>query len=172
MTTPVANAARIVAELRERLKSEYGLDDGDEALETTLEGETGLPELLAMMARDAVQADDYAQAVGNRLGFLTVRKANLERRSVRLRNAIAWALQEAGWKRVPSDALPEMTATVSVREPVAEIHDEDDVPEEFCIIKKVSRPNKPLITERLKAGEKFDFAYLPNPKPVLTIRTK
>jgi hypothetical protein len=171
MLTPVANAARIVAELRERLKSEYGLSDGEEALEDSLEGASELPELLAMMARDAVQAEDYAQAVANRIGYLTVRKANLERRSVRLRNAIAWALQEVGWKRIPAGALPEMTVTVSVREPVAEIHCEDDVPEEFCIAKTTLRPNKPLITERLRAGDKFDFAHLPNPKPTLTIRS-
>ena len=101
MITPVANAARIVAELRERLKSEYGLADGEDVLEDTLEGQTDLPELLATMARDAVQAEDYAEAIKGRLQVIAERKSRLEMRATKIRNAIAWRFRKPGGSAFP-----------------------------------------------------------------------
>jgi hypothetical protein len=175
MTTPVANAARIVAELRDRLKSEYGLDDGDEALETTLEGETDLPELLAMMARDAVQAEDYAEATKGRIKLLSERKSTLEARSEKLRNAIAWALTEAGWNRIPSEALPDMgPVTLSYpKQQKLEISDEVFVP---AFLKR-QKPTEFVIDREglrkwLEDGGECIGARLKNAQPVLTIRSK
>ena len=173
MTAPHSAAARIVAELRQRLKSEHSLEDGDEALETTLEGASDLPELLAAMMRDAIQALDQQEAIEKRVNILKARAVRLEVRYHQLRSAVTWALQEAGWKRIPADILPEMSVTISMREEsVADIPNENAVPNEFRIFQTTSRPNRALITERLKAGDRFDFAHLPNPKPVLTIRSK
>src|ERR1700722_18039160 len=101
MISPLANTARIIAELRERLKSEYGLEGNDEVLEDTLEGASDLPEMLATMARDAVQALDYHEAIEQRIRIMKERADRLETRHDKIRAAISWALQEAGWKRVP-----------------------------------------------------------------------
>ena len=132
MMTPLANAARIVAELREKTKSEYGVQDGDEFLEGSLEGASELPEMLAMMARDAVQAEDYAEATKHRMGVLQARYEALCNREQKLRGAIAWALQEAGWRRIPSDALPDMGAvTLSAGKPPLVIDDESEIPNNY-----------------------------------------
>jgi Siphovirus Gp157 len=170
--TPLANAARIVAELRQRLQSEYGLVDGEEAMEDTLEGATELPELLAMMARDAVQAEDYAEAIKGRIQAISERKARLEVRATKLRNAIAWALQEAGWKRIPSDALPEMSATLSIGKRPLVIENEAEIPSMFLRVKTLTEIKRPELREWLEEGKTMPAARLGNSQPILTIRTK
>lgn len=173
MTAPVATAARIVAELRERLKAEYGLTEGDDALEDILEGATELPEMLAMMARDAVQAEAYAEATKGRIKLMTERKANLERRSDKLRAAIAWALSEAGWKKIPRDALPEMGAvTVSPGRSKAVVDNEDDLPAMFYRFRTIRLINMEDLGDWLREGNRCPGAHLSNPQPTLTIRSK
>lgn len=172
MTGPLSIQARIVAELRERLKAAHGLEDGDDALEDTLDGASDLPEMLAQMARSAVWQDRQAEAMDGIIKANQDRKSAFEHRAEQTRNAMSWAMQESGMKKIPADALPDLTVTVSTRAAAAEIPNDDLVPIEFCAVKTVKRPNRALITERLRAGERFEFAYLPNPKPVLTIRSK
>ena len=172
MLTPVANAARIVAELRERLKSEYGLSDGEETLEDTLEGASELPELLAMMARDAVQAEDYRDAVRNRAHVMEERAARLEARRDKLRSAIAWALQEAGWKKIPGEALPEMSVTLSTGKRPLVIENEAEIPTLFLRFKTVTEVKRKELREWLADGNQMAAARLGNSQPVLTIRTK
>ena len=172
MTTTVANAARIVAELRERLKAEYGLEDSDEALEDTLEGETDLPEMLAMMARDAVQAKDYVVAIDDRIEIMKERSLRLEMRHDKLRNAIAWALQEAGWKKIPGDALPEMTVTLSQGKRPLVIESEADMPTLFLRFKTVTEVKRKELREWLEDGGECVAARLGNAQPILSMRHK
>jgi len=172
MTSPVANAARIVAELRERLKSEYGLQDGEDVLEDTLEGQTDLPELLATMARDAVQAEDYAEAIKGRMQAIAERKSRLEGRAVKLRNAIAWALQEAGWKRIPNDALPEMTAVLTNGKRPLVVENEDELPDALFRFKTIKTLDRMSLREALERGEQFAAARLGNAQPILTVRVR
>jgi hypothetical protein len=172
MTSPVANAARIVAELRERLKSEYGLSDGEETLEDTLEGASELPELLAMMARDAVQALDYHEAIEQRIRIMKERAERLEVRHDKLRSAIAWALQEAGWKRIPTDSIPEMSVTLSTGKRPLVIENEAEIPTLFLRFKTVTEVKRKELREWLEDGNQMAAARLGNSQPVLTIRTK
>ena len=172
MITPIATAARIVAELRERTKVEQNIEDGDPFLEGSLEGATDLPEMQAALARRIVTLEDRADKVRERAKSLDDFAARLDAQAGKARVDLSWSLQEAGWKRVPVEALPEITVTLSVREPNAEIPNDDAVPDDFCIIKVIKRPDKKMITEHLKRGERFDFAHLPNPKPTLTIRPR
>lgn len=174
MISPVANAARIVAELRNRLKEQYGLEEGEAALEDTLEGASELPELLAMMVRDAVQAEDYAEATQRRIKVLSERKALLERRTEKLRNAIAWALSEAGWPRIPRDALPDMGAvTLSVGKAPLVIDNEAEIPNYY----RQPKPTEYAIDRKglrgwLEEGGVCAGARLGNAQPVLTIRSR
>lgn len=174
MISPVANAARIVAELRERLKSEYGLSDGEEVLEDTLEGQTDLPELLAMMVRDAVQAEDYAEATERRIKVLSERVSMLKNRAVKFRNATAWGLSEAGWPRIPRDALPDMGAvTLSVGKAPLVIDNEAEIPNYY----RQPKPTEYAIDRKglrgwLEEGGVCAGARLGNAQPVLTIRSR
>lgn len=172
MITPIANAARIVSELRERLKSEYGLSDGEDALEDTLEGASELPELLAMMARDAVQALDYHEAIEQRIRIMKERSYRLEVRHDKIRAAIAWALQEAGWKRVPSDSIPEMSVTLSNGKRPLVIENEAEIPTLFLRFKTVTEVKRKELREWLEDGNQMPAARLGNSQPVLTIRTR
>ncbi len=173
MTNPAVSAsARIVAELRSRLKVTYGLEDGDEAMETTLEGYTNLPEMLAAMVRRAIDCEDQSQAVKERAKFMENRAGRLEATSYNLRAQIAWAMSEAGMKRIPSDALPEATVSLSDGRAPLVIPNEREVPDKYCRIKTVREPDKKLIRDELQAGERLSFALLGNAKPTLTIRTR
>ena len=170
MTTPVANAARIVAALRERLKTEYGLDDSDAALEDTLEGASELPELLAMMARDAVRALDYHEAIEQRIRIMKERADRLEVRHDKIRLAISWALQEAGWKRIPADALPDMSVTLSNGKRPLVIEREADIPTLFLRFKTVTEIKRKELREWLEDGNQLAAARLSGTQPVLTIK--
>jgi len=170
MTSPLSIQARIVAELRERLKAEHGLEDGDEALEDTLEGASDLPEMLARMARSAVWNEHRAAAMGGIIKNNQDRKAMFEQRSENTRSAMSWAMQESGMKKIPADVLPDLS--VSMRDGKAPLSDPDMtlLPDEFCRFKR--EPDKAKIREALEAGADVPGAYLGNSKPVLTIRSK
>ncbi len=172
MNVNVSTHARIIAELRERLKAEYGLEDGDEALETTLEGASDLPEMLARMARDAFEAEAHAEAVGQIQKANAARAARLESRAQNLRVQIAWAMAESGMQRIPADALPDMTVTMRAGKPPLIIDDEARVPFTYIRVKTVESIDRAGVRAALEAGERFDWAKLGNPAPVLIIRTK
>jgi chaperonin cofactor prefoldin len=168
MTTLVSTAARVVAELRERLKAEFGLEDGEQALEDTLEGATELPEMLAALVRQAVDCEDQSEAIGTRVKTMQARAARLETKAQSLRVSIAWALQEAGMKRIPADALPEMTVSLSAGRAPLVIPNDGEVPVEFCRIK--SEPNKTAIREAIERSGAQSWAFFGNARPTLKVR--
>lgn len=170
MTDPLSIQARLVADLRERLKAEHGLQDGDEALEDTLEGASGLPEMLARLAREAVWQDRQAEAMDGIIKANQGRKSAFEQRAERTRNAMSWAMQESGMKKIPRDVLPDLTVSMRDGKAPLVIPDESLVPQGWCRAKYT--PDKEAIREALERRERFDFAYLGNSKPVLTIRAK
>ena len=172
MTSPVMAQARIVAELRERLKAEHGLDDGDEVLEDTLEGASDLPEMLAALCRRAARDEEFAEAVKRIIKDNQERAARFVCRAVAARAEIAWAMQEAGIKKIPSDALPDMTVTLRDGVPAIRIENEELVPDAYCTIEIVRKPDKAKIREALEAGELIAGAALGNAAPVLMMRRK
>lgn len=168
MTSPqLANAARIVAELRERLKADFALEDGDEALEDTLEGASDLPEILAAMARQVRENEAFSEAIGRMQKELAARSARFETKAQSLRVQIAWAMSESGMKKLP---LPDMTLTMSAGKAPLVIPDETKVPYEF--MRTTCAPDKTKVRAfvehaRLRPGS---WAYFGNAQPTLTIR--
>lgn len=162
---PLPNTVRIVAELRERLKAEYGLDDDDEALADTIDGETDLGEQLAKLARDALRSEYMAKGIGELIKDTHLRKARLEHRAEKLRAVINWAMSESGMKKIPA---PDMTLSLSRGKPPLSIEDEGDVPEPFCRLKL--EPDKRIIREAIENGDYIPFARLGNASPILTIK--
>jgi len=172
MTSPVMAQARIVAELRERLKAEHGLDDGDEALEDTLEGASELPEMLAALARRVVRDEAFAEAMKTIIADSQTRKARFEQRAKSARSLIAQALQEAGMERIPFDVLPDMTVSFRLSAPELLIDNEEFLPDSYCIIEIVRKPDKTKIRKDLEDGKIIPSARLGNQMPVLTMRRK
>jgi len=170
MTSPLSIQALLVAGLRERLKAEHGLEDGDDALEDTLEGASDLPEMLARLARSAVWNERQAEAMAGIIKENRDRKAALEQRAERTRSAMSWAMQEAGMKKIPAGVLPDLTVSMRDGEAPLVIPADELVPHDWCRVKYT--PDKPRLREELERGETFDFAHLGNAKPILTIRSK
>ena len=172
MTSPLMAQVRIVAELRERLKAEHSLDDGDEALEDTLEGASELPEMLAALARRADRDEEFAEGMKRIISDNQTRKARFERHAKSARSLIAQALQEGGMERIPSDALPDMTVSFRLSAPELLIDNEDLIPDSYCTIEIVRKLNKAKIRKDLEDGKIIPSARLGNQMPVLTMRRK
>lgn len=166
---PIAAQAHLIAELRERLKEKYLLEDGDEALETTLEGATDLPEALARMARQIEENEALAEAVKGLARRQLNRASRFAGKADKLRNSLAWAMEEAGMKRIPADALPEMTVTMRAGMAELQIPNDDEVPDMYCKFERA--PIRGKIRALLEEEGPQSWAYLGNARPVLTIKT-
>jgi len=166
MTNPLANSVRIAAELRNQLKAEFSLEDGDEALETTIEGEGDLTERLIGIARAAVRAEAMAEAMKVIIKDNQDRKVRFEAKAEKLRGVIAWAMSEAGLKKIPA---PDLTLSLGAGKPPLILDDVTTLLPEFARVK--TEPDRVAIRAALEAGQKLSFARLGNARPYLTIRT-
>ena len=165
MTSPLSNSVRIIAELRERLKAEFALDDGDESLETTLQGESDLPEQIAILARHALRCEAMAEGMKALIKDNQDRKARLELRAEKLRKMITWAMDDSGMKKLPT---PDMSLSIRPGTAPLVINDSIPVPREFCRVKY--EIDKMLVRLTLEEGKELPFAKLGNASQVLTIR--
>lgn len=164
---PLSASVRLVAELRERLKDIYALADGDEVLETTLEGESDLGEQLAILAREALRSEAMAEGMKALIKTNQERKARLEYKAEKLRGVISWAMQDSGSKKIRMD---DMTLSLSEGRAPVVIDETITIPDVYCRITK--EPNKTLIRTHLEESRDIPFAKLGNPAPSLTIRSK
>ena len=76
--------------------------------------------------------------------------------------SIAWAMQEAGLKKIPADALPEMTVSLSIGRAPLVIPNDNEVPPEFCRMK--IEPDKTAIRAAIERTGAQSWAYLGNAK--------
>lgn len=164
---PLSNTVVIVAELRERLRAEYNLDDDDQTLADTIEGASDLNEQLAKIAREALLAESMANGIAELLKDTQTRKARLIHRAERLRSLILWALGESGTRKV---AAPDLTLSLGAGRAPLIMDDGVPVPEQYCRVKL--EPDKKCIREAIENGEEISFARLGNASPTLTIRVK
>jgi len=170
MTLQLDQSLRVYQDLKERLMIEYGLADEDPALLDTLEGATDLHERLVILARKAVEAESFAEAVGSIIADNRERKARFERSADKLRNLVAWGMQEAG---IPKIAAPDMTLSQRIGpKSLATTIDPESADDRFVITKTEKRFDTKAIRAALEAGEELDWARLNNGAPSLTIRTK
>jgi len=172
MTSPLMVQARIVNELRDRLKAEHSLNDGDEALEDTLQGASDLPEMLADLLRKRERLIGYAKACRDIAAGNIDRASMYDRQEEAIRSLVAWALVESGLKKLPRDAAPDLVVYTTIGPAPLSIPDENAVPSEFCRYKEVYSPDRALIRSALERGERFNWATLCIPKPILVVRTR
>jgi len=158
--------------LKERLALAYQLDDDDEALLQTLEGELPLTDIILQMVREAKHAEAYAEGLKAIIADNQARKRRLEEKAEKLRGLAAWAMGEVGLTK-----LQEADVTISMRmgksAPVIDVPDPmDDGP--YVKSKITYSWDKDALREGIGIGDAdaLAIAHMSNPKPTITIRTK
>lgn len=165
--------ARAYVYLRDALAKQYGLDNDDEVLTDTLEGETDLNETLIRAAREAQRRAAMADAIGSIIKDNQARKKRHEGASEAIRDAVAEAMETAGLKKVEA---PDMTLTFRALKPSLEVTDEQIAMDSFGKTKRVL--DKAAANDAFKRsqerGETFDFPgfSFSNGGAAVTIRTK
>lgn len=86
----------LYSSLKEELKNEYGLEDGDQALVDTLDGSTDLKELLGKMAERAQTLERHAARLRKDAADIEVRARNKETQAERLRVRLLGVMDDAG----------------------------------------------------------------------------
>lgn len=164
-TKRLTGSARQYAEIKDALKSAYGLDDDDAALLDTLEGETDLQELIATALREAKRREAMSDAMRAIIADGQARKARHDHAADVIRAAVACAMQDAGLKKLE---LPDMTITMRAASPSVTVVNDAALPDWAWRIKR--ELDRPAIKAR--AAELGDAVVMSNGAPSLTIRTK
>jgi hypothetical protein len=164
----LSHEIRVYNDLKERLKQAFSLDEGDQTLLDSLEGETNLHEYLVTMLRKARERDAFASALGDMIKSMQARKSRLEEGSDKLRAAVAWALAETGQKRLEA---PDFTASLSKGRAPLLVTDEKAAAQCFAK-KREPELDRAALRESLENGTVLSFASLGNPGMHLIVRTK
>lgn len=137
----------------------------DETLRDTIEGETGLHESIARVMAVILEDEIMIAGVSEIAKTLDSRKARLERRVERLRDAIAEAMQVGEIKTLH---LPD--ATLSLREvaPKVIVQDETKIPAEYFDTRATL--NKTRLNEAVRAGRMPEGVAMSNKSTSLSIR--
>lgn len=167
MTNPIDRAAANHALLRERLKAQFDLLDGDEALADTLEGISDFSELIIAAAREASIREAQAEAMKAVIDANKARKERHEKAAQSIRDAIAHAMTEAGEKSIKAPDI-----SVSIRPGGKHVEIVGEIEREWCSVKEVVTPDKSKIKAALEDGQFIGGAFLKNGAPILTIRDR
>lgn len=162
-------AAVTHADLREKLKAEYGLADDDQALIDTLDGMSDLKEMLVWAARRAKELEAQSGGLKDYIGQLRERQERIDGAAARLRERIAVAMLDAGETSI-KDASVSLSARIGPRKVV--ISDEAQLPAEFVRERITTSPDKDAIRTELEAGRAVAGAQLSNGQPTLTLRVR
>lgn len=154
------------AELRRQIAEAFGLDDEDQALKDTLEGESNFPDLCALALREAKAREAMAEGLQGLIDKMRERKARLEHSAKQIRAVVAEAMLNAGEKKLP---LPDMTVSVRMGKPRF-IIDETALPDRYKLAVVTMKPNKDAIQADVDNGIVPDGVQIANAQPVLTVR--
>lgn len=165
--TQLATHVAIFNRVRAEIAEVYGMDEDDQAVIDTAEGETDLHDYLANLLREARVAEAQAKGIASVLKEMQERKARLEAKKDRLRAIVLHAMADAG---LPKLTAPDFAASRSKSPPqVVLTADVSQLPDEWCRISREA--DKARIKEALKAGTALPFATLSNGGETLTVRT-
>ena len=153
--------------LRQRLVEAFPRID-DETLHDTLEGITTLEELIAETIRSALLDEAFRAGLNRRLEDLKERGTRLERRAALKRQYALSAMREARLKKLEQ---ADFTASVRAGVPALVVEAESEIPADYWVPQppKLSRSD---LLKALKAGSEVPGAYLGDPQPSLSVRTK
>jgi hypothetical protein len=161
--------ARNHAELRERIKEAFGLDDDAQALADTLEGESGFREICIAALREAKAREAMAEGLATLVKDMQTRKGRLEHSAERIRALVAGAMMDAGERKFVAD---DMTISVRDGKPKTTVRDEARLPDRYKMAVVTTKPNMDAIRDAISHGVVPDGVEISNAAPVLTIRIK
>lgn len=154
--------------LVQRLKDAYPAES-EESLADTIEAATELDAAIVATVRAALELRGEAEALDGMIAAMLARKRRKEETAAGLLRAALHAMQEAGWKRLPTPP-PDMSVTVTAGKPKLLITDADALPFELC--RAVVTPDKAAIRKALEAGQEVPGAVLGNAEPGLVIHRR
>ncbi len=163
---PLSTHVASFKKVRDQIASEFGLDEDDQTLLDTVEGETELVEYLHRLMRHALDAQAQAAGLADLIKQRQDRKSRLQAKHDRLKSIVLHAMADAG---LPKLTAPDFSATRSRSQPAVIITaDVSAIPDSMCRITREA--DKKAIGARLKAGVHLDYATLGNPVESLTVR--
>ena len=153
--------------LRERLLQSFPKCD-DETVGDTLEGITGLHEMIAVVIRSALVDEALQTGLRSRLEDMRQRLTRLEARGAKKRELALEAMTEVGLKKLEQ---PDFTASARTGLPSLVVISDDAVPKAYWV-PQPSKLDRAALLAELKRGGEIPGAQLGNPKPTLAVRTK
>jgi lipid II:glycine glycyltransferase (peptidoglycan interpeptide bridge formation enzyme) len=170
MNGPLSQSVIVYNELKDRIAREFGLEEDDQALLDTLEGETDLQSRLIWLARQANEAEEFATAMKAIMADNKARRDRFEAKAEKLRSLIAWAMQEVGLTKI---AAPDVTLSLRMLAPqLVTTTEAESVPDEFRKVKVSYTFDKDAIKAAINNGQQIEWAHYGNASPSLTIRTR
>lgn len=170
MQTPLSAEARAFAELKAKLAEAFGLEEDDEAVIDTAEGQSTLHEMILSSIRYAKRREAYAEGVGAIIADNRRRQQRHERAAEHIRIAVAQAMQEAGLQKVEA---PDISITQRKAKRSPAIVDEALLPSWATKTKTIS--DKAAINARYAADpDNFDCpgCVISNGEVGIVVRTK
>jgi hypothetical protein len=163
----LANDVRVGQAILKRIL-EAGVDPRDPDLPDLFDAETDVLDRLRQMVRAARESEAHADAIGEVMREMRERRDRIEARAEKLREAVSWALQELGMKKLEA---PDFCGSLVVGKPPLvglDGVDPNRLPEECCK-RTVSRT---AVRAWLESGRSLDGVSLGNPVPVFRISTR
>jgi outer membrane protein TolC len=146
-----------------------GLELDEQLKLSTLEGETGLNELVSSLLAENEDDEGMVKQIKAQIDDRRQRIERFERRIETRKNAIISLMDCARLTKLP---LPEATVTLRTLGPRPRIVDEEALPPEFITETIVRRPDREAIDAALERGENVPGVVMSNGGSSLTVRRK
>lgn len=161
-------AVRAHQALVDAVKAAYP-EETEESLADSILSATELDEVLIATLRVVFEREAQATALDAMVNAMVARKRRLEDGTEAMRRAVLNAMQEVGWRRLPSPP-PDFSVAVSAGKQKVLITDEAALPFDLC--RAVVTPDKTAIREALEEGGDVPGAVLGNRVPGLVIHRR
>jgi hypothetical protein len=169
---PLSMEARAFADLKAKLAEAFGLEEDDEAVIDTADGQSTLSEMILSSIRYAKRREAYAEAVGAIIADNRRRQQRHQIAANNIRVAVAQAMSEAG---LPKVEAADISITQRRANPSPAVIDEALLPEWATKTKISVSADKAAINARWSADpEHFECpgVVIANGEVGITVRTK
>lgn len=161
------DAEVVKAEINRLLTVHPDIAEDVELFADTLEGETGLYEILEKALSARQEADMMVSAIKERETALEARRKRYEAQSAAYKALMLSLMQYASQDKV---TLVTATLSISKGRTSVEVENEDELPQGYFATKKVA--DKAAIKKAIEAGEAIPGASLKTGDDSLSIRSK
>jgi predicted nuclease with TOPRIM domain len=165
MANPVISAEDVIKEINALLAEYPQLNEDEELLKDTLEGNTRFNEVMEKFLSAMRENETLAEAVSQRIGKLRERQTRLTHRAQFFRSLMHRLMD---WAGIKSLALPEAKISVVNSPEKVIITDESAIPDDFMRVTK--EPNKAAIKTAMKSGSIIPGATLSNGGTTISVR--